>query len=444
MHQKLATLVEGDREVKAIDVFRVHDGVAEVAATTRDTPDADADTLTSEQLTWLSRRSVLVSALPSSGRGRRWRIAVPLRRDGVMIGAAQAELWTSAMEHLNHWLRLIDTAMLLSSIALISLVLAFFLERRVTRPVAALVDGMRRAERGALGTRVALASGGELGFLTNSFNSMVGRIEELTAGLEARVQAATLDLEEKNRQLQAANENLAQAQFEAGRSERLAALGQMAATIAHELGTPLNSVLGYTQLLLRDEVSASQEDKLQVIESQVQRMIETIRSVLDRTRDRAVRRVPVPVRPLVEEALALVSARLSAADVQVRVEVPADLPPVPGEAIGLRQVLLNLLINAVDASDPGSTIEVSARVLAADDPRGRFLEIAVRDIGHGMSADDLRRVFEPFYTTKAPGRGTGLGLVIVDHIVRAHGGQMVVDSVPGQGTTMRVQLPLEG
>ena len=216
----------------------------------------------------------------------------------------------------------------------------------------------------------------------------------------------------------------------------------MAATIAHELGTPLNSVLGYTQLLMRAELSPEQAGKLAIVESQVRRMIETIRSVLDRTRDRSPRRTPVTLEPLVSEAVALVSTRLAGRAVDVRNEVPTDLPAVPGDTIGLRQVLLNLLTNAIDATEPPGTITVGASLLSANGS-GRQIELRVADSGHGMSTDALGRVFEPFYTTKAPGSGTGLGLAIVDHIVRAHGGQVLVESTPERGTTMRIRLPLE-
>ena len=302
---------------------------------------------------------------------------------------------------------------------------------------------MRRAERGERGVRVQARTRGEFGFVTGTFNRMLSRIEDLTAGLEERVRIATRDLAEKNRELSVANEKLWQAQLDVGRSERLATLGQMAGTLAHELGTPLNSVLGYVQLLRREERASEPAEKLAVIESQVQRMIETIRSVLDRTRDVPVQRAPVPVGPLVSDALTLLSTQLAARNIVPSVELAPGLPSVPGDAIGLRQVLLNLLTNALDATDPPGRIAISACVAAGNGDRSRYLEIAVRDNGHGMSADEVRRVFEPFYTTKAPGRGTGLGLVIVDHIVRAHGGHLIVDTTPGQGTVMRVHLPLE-
>ena len=173
-------------------------------------------------------------------------------------------------------------------------------------------------------------------------------------------------------------------------------------------------------------------------------MIETIRSVLDRTRSRHTPKAPVAIAPLIQEALSLVSTRSGSRGLAVGINgLPADLPPVPGDAIGLRQVLLNLLNNAIDATEPPGAVTVGAAVVGEDAPGGRQLEIRVTDTGRGMGPDEVRRVFEPFYTTKAPGRGTGLGLSIVDHIVRAHGGRVVVESRLGLGTTMRLRLPLE-
>jgi two-component system NtrC family sensor kinase len=439
----LRALVEADREISAIDIFRLSGDAPTLEATTRPAGTATS-TPTADQARQLAQGIQVTTYAQGAELPYQLRVLVPLRREGAVIGAAEADLSLANVLALKKRLRAIDGAFVVFSIASISLALALFLERRVARPVTAMVDGMRRAEAGALHVRVEGESGGEFGFLARSFNRMVARIEELTSGLELRVRQATAELAERNRELQEANEKLWRAQLEVGRSERLAALGQMAATIAHELGTPLNSVLGYTQLLLRGDVPPDQAAKLHVIESQVQRMIEIIRSVLDRTRDRDLRRGPVEVGPIIDDALALVSSRLAGRQVVVRREIPPDLPPVPGDALALRQVLLNLLTNAVDATEPPGIMVVSAVVLTeAQGLAGRYLELAVRDSGHGMTAEEQRRVFEPFYTTKAPGRGTGLGLVIVDHIVRGHGGSVVVDSVPGHGTTMRVRLPLE-
>ena len=440
--EELRTVIEGDREIVAINTYRLADGVLVPDVRVSEVDGAGGCTLTAQDVDALAHGDLTRTFQAPDGTDRRC-ITVPQREDGRIVGAAQVDLKAAAVVRLKRRLQTIYGIVLLASIILISVVLSFFLERQVAHPVAALVEGMRRAERGDRGVRVQQSAGGEFGFVTGTFNRMLSRIEDLTAGLEERVRIATQDLAEKNRELSIANEKLWQAQLEVGRSERLATLGQMAGTLAHELGTPLNSVLGYVQLLRREERASEPAEKLAVIESQVQRMIETIRSVLDRTRDVPVQRTPVPVGPLVSETLALLSSQLAARNIVPSVELAPGLPAVPGDAIGLRQVLLNLLTNALDATVAPGRIGISACVAAGNGDRTRYLEIAVRDTGHGMSADEVRRVFEPFYTTKAPGRGTGLGLVIVDHIVRAHGGHLIVDTTPGQGTVMRVHLPLE-
>jgi len=443
LRTELVAIIEGDREITAISTFRLADGVPVPDVRASEVDENVSSTLSQQDVAELAARGVVTQTFQAPNGSERLRITVPLHVDGRMAGAAQVELLAAAVVRLKRRLQTIYGVVLFASVVLISVALSLFLEREVARPVAALVDGMRRAERGERGVRVQTRTHGEFGFVTGTFNRMLSRIEDLTAGLEERVRIATRNLAEKNRELSVANEKLWQAQLDVGRSERLAALGQMAGTLAHELGTPLNSVLGYVQLLRREVRAAEPAEKLAVIESQVQRMNETIRSVLDRTRDVPLQRAPVPVGPLVSETLALLSTQLAARNIVPSVELAPGLPAVPGDAIGLRQVLLNLLTNALDATAPPGRIVISACVAAGNGDRSRYLEIAVRDNGHGMSPDEVRRVFEPFYTTKAPGRGTGLGLVIVDHIVRAHGGHLIVDTAPGQGTVMRVHLPLE-
>jgi len=217
----------------------------------------------------------------------------------------------------------------------------------------------------------------------------------------------------------------------------------LAGTLAHELGTPLNSVLGYVQLLAGDEVKSEQVERLRIIESQVRRMVDTIRSVLDRTRDAPVTRAPLAFGALVSDTLTLLASRFRARGVAVSVDVPSTLPSVRGDAIGLRQVLINLLTNALDAIEGVGAIEIRAAALTRSDQRGLQVEISVHDSGRGMTAEELVHAFEPFYTTKAAGRGTGLGLMIVEQIVHAHGGHLKAESTPGRGTTIRVFLPVE-
>jgi signal transduction histidine kinase len=366
-----------------------------------------------------------------------WHVAMAVRRAGQLVGIAQATLSPDDVIVLHDRLRAIDLGALGLSVALTSMVLGLFVERRVTRPVRQLVGGMRRAEAGERGVQVSAGGSEEFIFLSDAFNRMLARLEHLAGDLEHRVQRATRDLADRNQQLADTNARLWRAQLDVVRGERFAALGQMAATIAHELGTPLNSVLGYTQLLRREDMPPAQAARLAIVESQVQRMIETIRSVLDRTRG-APARTPVALGAVVTETLALLESRLAERGLEASNDTAPDLPAVPGDPVALRQVLLNLLTNAIDATAPGGHIAVHAGW--TDDGS---IELSVRDTGVGLAPEDVRRIFEPFYTTKSPERGSGLGLAIVDHVTRAHGGRVLVESLPGRGTTMRVILPLE-
>jgi signal transduction histidine kinase len=439
---ELSAFVNGQRAVSAIDVFRIEAQRAVLEETTRPSRDATG-LVTPEHFARVLDGHTVISPLLPDDWDDGWRFAAPLRHSGVVKGIVQIEVRPVAFARLKQRLRVLDGLVLGCSAVGLSFLLALLLERGVTRPVATLVDGMQRVEDGDLSTRVRIPRGGEFRFLARGFNRMLDRLEELTAGLEARVRRATGELARKNEELQGVNDRLSRAQIDLGRAERLAAHGYLAAAVAHELGTPLNSVLGYTQLLLRGEVVPERAQKLGIIESQIQRMSETIRGMLDQARGVAVRRVPLGVGPLIDEALSLVAPRIDAGQLTVERRIASELPPVSGDPTGLRQVLINLLGNAIDGTDLGGRITVSAARIADGDASGAMLELAVRDTGRGMTPEQVRRATEPFYTTKAPGSGTGLGLVIVEHIVRAHRGRLFIDSAPGAGTAVRVRLPLE-
>ena len=243
-------------------------------------------------------------------------------------------------------------------------------------PGSALCNVMEQVKQGTLTARVQLKSDDEFGILAAGLNRMLEQIEALTTGLETRVEEATRGIALKSQELRHLNEKLHRAQTEAARRAPLAAVGQIASTIAHELGTPLNSILGYTQLLLRKDTTPEQKEKLTVIETQIGRMIETIQHVLDRTRTQAVARAPVEVASLVEDTVALVSQRISEAELNVTTEIPTDLPPIHGDAIGLRQVLVNLLNNAIDATDRNGTIAIRAAVVPGTNGKANQLELA--------------------------------------------------------------------
>jgi signal transduction histidine kinase len=239
-----------------------------------------------------------------------------------------------------------------------------------------------------------------------------------------------------NRELLEAAQRLFAARRELARSQRLALAGQMAASVAHQVGTPLNVISGYVQMLRAKQPDGSPDaERLRTIQEQIGRVTTIVQSLLDQTR-----RPPLALRPLAPgqllEGLAeLVRPSLVGRGIELGLEVSPGLPAVGADRAQLEQALLNLISNAVDAMPDGGRLSIAAR------PDGDGVALVVADSGAGIPPDDLSRVFEPLYTTKPPGKGTGLGLPILREIVEAHGGTVRLESRPGQGTTAVVHLP---
>jgi signal transduction histidine kinase len=253
---------------------------------------------------------------------------------------------------------------------------------------------------------------------------------------EARVAQITDELIKNNAELW-------RLQREMGRVEPLAALGRVTGTIAHELGTPLNSVLGYSQLLAQEVLSDSARESLRIIESQVHRMIEIIQNYLSRTRDTAQKRGPINLNALIRETLALLKPILQQHRVQVVTVLAESLPSLNGEGTALQRVFINLLNNAVDAMEDGGTVTVTTQVSTPPETTRPGIAVEIKDTGAGIPAELLPRIFDLFVTTKTPGKGTGLGLMVCQEIIKSHGGTIEMKSQVGHGTCVRLFFPTE-
>jgi len=279
----------------------------------------------------------------------------------------------------------------------------------VNRPIERFV----RAMRGAEAEPVAVSSHDEFGAMARHFNDMIARARE-------RLFAMQRDL---------------------SHSERLALSGRIVAEVAHEVGTPLHSIMGHLELLREDlpaaTVSGTIERRLRVIESQLGRVREIIDRLLDVTRRSPQPPVAVDINALVQETIELVRPALVAAQLELKVQADPAAPRFLGQRSELQQVLLNLLTNALDATPPGGVVQVATRA------RGGEVELEVADTGCGIAAVELKRIFDPFVTTKEPDRGTGLGLFISAQLVHDHGGRIDVVSEPGHGSVFRVTLPVD-
>jgi signal transduction histidine kinase len=331
---------------------------------------------------------------------------------------------------------------------LILLVLTTLIVNRVVgRPVGELEAAMKRVEGGELDARVEAKRSDEIGALSKGFNRMVEQLAAADSEIRAfnrrladEVQAATEDLARKNAALGQLNRLFVEARRQLGDKERLAALGQLAAQLAHEIGTPLASVSGHLQLaLVGRDLPVVLKERLQVATSELQRISKIVRDYLDSTRAVQPERVLVDAERLVDEAIGIVQGDEQRAAVTMRLQPSEKLAELHTDPGLMRQILVNLLTNAADAvlqAGGSGAVEVSLQA------NGNVAAIVVRDEGVGIGADDAARIFEPFYTTKGRGKGTGLGLAICRELALAMGGRISVESSPGHGSRFTVSLPL--
>jgi signal transduction histidine kinase len=221
----------------------------------------------------------------------------------------------------------------------------------------------------------------------------------------------------------------------------MAALGRITGMIAHELGTPLNSVLGYSQLLAQEELTEIGRRRVKTIEAQTQRMADIVQYYLSRTRGLPVKHAQIDVNDLVKETVALLKPVFERQNVRVIPVLSELLRPLYGHSASLQRLLINLFNNAVDALKDGGTVTVASREARPPEVKRQSIVVEVTDTGVGIPADILPKVFDLFVTTKEPGKGTGLGLAVCQEIARAHGGTIEISSKVGEGTCTRVFLP---
>ncbi len=336
---------------------------------------------------------------------------------------------------------------------LLAMILAWIVRRSVVRPVRELVEGTRRVAQGDLTHRIAVRTADEVGALAASFNRMTDALDKAQAELAILVVTLEQRVEERTRELREAQAQLIQ-------TEKLASLGKLSASIAHEINNPLSGILTYAKLLSRkfrtgppdaEGVQAALQ-QLALVERETQRCCSIVRNLLDFARQREPAFQPVDVGAVLAEALSLLSNRLSIQDVEVTREL-APVPTIQADFGQLRQAFVNIIMNACEAMPKGGNLRVVAREVSLPgdgrsgppSPTGksgrptRFAEVAITDTGPGIPPEHLSKIFDPFFTTKE--KGTGLGLSVVYGIVEKHGGKILVDSRMGQGTTMTLRFP---
>ena len=368
-------------------------------------------------------------------RGEVWDWSFPLYEAKNKIGAVWIR-WRIAVDRQAFFAyQTLLLIYLFLFCAIILFILLLFLTRRLVKPLERLGRAMDHlATKGRSdGLEIEVTRQDEIGDLARSF-----------VGMESILQAHQTARETQLQALQEANKILQRAQNELIQREKLSSVGQMAAGVAHEIGNPLSAIMGYSDLLVTSETwGDAEQDLVKRIEKEAKRIDRIIRDLLDYARPKQTHAASCWPNQAIEEAIELLSLQPRFRQATLRQEVAADLPIVPIESSTLMQVLINLLLNAADATQGKGPIWLSAALHTTEGPP--LLMLCVEDAGPGVPATLRAKIFEPFFTTKEPGKGVGLGLAICQRTLLEVGGNLeVTDSThSATGACFRITLPLQ-
>jgi two-component system NtrC family sensor kinase len=359
--------------------------------------------------------------------------------DRRILGIIDLDLPLAPMEaHIRASETQLGVGFLLTVVA-ITLLTLYLLWQMVLNPVRRLADAADRVAGGDLTATVPVDSVDEIGRMSASWNTMVGEIaknktelERWSQTLEDRVKVQTLEVESAHQRMLVV--------------EKMASLGKLAAVMAHEINNPLAGIATYAKLMRRKaeggepgSIGGDPESAkiLELIESEAQRCGNIVRNLLLFSRQPGARFAEETLKPLIDRCVLLVHHQAELQEVEIKSEVEDDLPLVECDASQIQQVVLALIMNALEAMPGGGALTVRAEPGAAT----ASVVLQVKDTGVGIKPEDLARIFEPFHTTKEQGEGVGLGLSVVYGIVQRHHGRIHIDSKVGEGTTFTVRLP---
>lgn len=295
----------------------------------------------------------------------------------------------------------------------------YVLANKIMQPVHQLIRASEQVSQGNLSPEIGPISNSEVGVLQKTFRQMLG------------------SLQERDERQRAESENILL------QSEKQASIGKLAGGVAHEINNPLTGVLTYTHMLLRrKDIGEDIRSDLQTIAEATERVRKIVKGLLDFSRQTKLDREPTDVNRLVRSAISLLENQALIKGIELNFRPTGELPMVTLDRSRLQSVLLNIIMNAFDATKPGDTITVTTGMTVSTDKADqKGVEISVTDTGSGIPPENLDKLFDPFFTTKEVGQGTGLGLSVSQGIVERHGGTIRVQSTVGYGSTLTIRLP---
>ena len=302
----------------------------------------------------------------------------------------------------------------------IAIAMGYLLGQRILKPVHRLINMSRRVSAGDLSPEVGPISSSEIGVLQKTFQEMLSSLRERDRSQRAESELKLLQ------------------------SEKQASVGRLAAGVAHEINNPLTGVLTFTHMLLRrEDINEEIREDLQTIADATERVRMIVKGLLDFSRQTKIEPEPTDLNTLIEQTIPLVDNQSLVKGVIFCFDAGKDIPLRTLDRSQIQSVLLNIILNAIDATDKGGHINIYTR-LSAGPRQTKTIEVEISDSGCGISPEHLDKLFDPFFTTKEVGKGTGLGLSVSQGIIERHGGTIRVQSTVGQGSIFTICFPLDG
>ena len=329
----------------------------------------------------------------------------------------------------------------LTAMLVVALLSWLFILRVVDEPIKALARGTERLSCGELGVQIEVESQDEVGRLARSFNGMSLQLQAANEQIVAWTRTLEERVEDKTRELKSAHEHVLHV-------EKMASVGKMAAIVAHEINNPLAGILTYSKLLrkwmdrgvIEGEKHQEALQALDLIAGESRRCGEIVKNLLSFSREAPMNVQSTDLNSVVDRSVRLVQHQLEMNGIDLQSDLADDMPLVHCDPAQIEQVLLALVMNAIDAMPHGGTLSIRTNLNVTRDE----MQLQVSDDGTGIKPEILPHIFEPFETTKEPGRGVGLGLAVSHNIIERHSGRIEVQSEVGKGTTFTVTLPLDG